>query len=503
MQKILLSLCCIVLFLLLFVGVFHPIKSINEDLGRHLLLGEIISQTGNVPTINLLSYTYHDYPFINSHWLSEVVFYQVVSRGGFVMLLFFTTMLTVVSFSLLFTFASKHYALSYSLLTGVVLLPVILRRSEIRPEVFSFFFEAIFLLILFTYRSKYTKWIYLLIPLQILWVNMHIYFVIGIILIIIFLFDLLVRQKFHLNYKTKVLTFVFLITVLSTLFNPNGIHGSLFPFFVLQNYGMPILENQSIFLITNQNHIFQLAYSVLIIIAVFMALFLNRKKTSSSDWLLVIVFSILAFTAVRNIPLYAYAVYVPLTALFSRYIPLVGKIFSNIYSKTFVKSLKLFSLSMLIIFLIFYLFTISTTRPFGFGVIENAKGSADFFLKNKLQGPTFNNFNTGSYYAYRFYPKEKIFVDGRPEAYPKAFFEDIYLPMRRNPQMFAKQMKVYDFNTIIISDWKYGGVEKNVIEMLQNDKRYALVYLDEHELIFVKRITEHKEVISRYAIENE
>ena len=115
----------------------------------------------------------------------------------------------------------------------------------------------------------------------------------------------------------------------------------------------------------------------------------------------------------------------------------------------------------------------------------------------------FNNFNTGSYYAYRFYPKEKIFVDGRPEAYPKAFFKDIYLPMRTDPQIFARAMKKYDFNTIIISDWKYGGVEKNVIEMLQNDKRYALVYLDEHELIFVKRITEHTEVISLYAIENE
>lgn len=503
MQKILLSLCCIVLLLLLFVGFFHPIKSINEDLGRHLLLGEIITQTGNVPTSNLLSYTYQDYPFINSHWLSEVIFYKFVNVGGFNSLLFFTTILTLSSFFLLFRLASKQYSMTYSLLAGVVLLPIILRRSEVRPEVFSFFFEAIFLTILFTYRSKYTKWIYLLIPLQILWVNMHIYFVIGIVLIIIFLFDLLVRQKFHFNYQAKVLTVVFLCSMLSTLLNPSGIYGTLFPFVVLQNYGMPVLENQSIFLITNQNHMLQLAYTVLIMIVVFMVLFLNRKKTLLIDWLLVISFSILAFAAVRNIPVYAYAVYVPLTALFSRYIPLVGKTLSTIYSKTFIKSLHVFSLSMLLIILLFYLFSIVATRPFGFGIIENAKTSADFFLINNLQGPIFNNFNTGSYYAYRFYPKEKIFVDGRPEAYPKAFFTDIYLPMRNNPQIFAKQMNVYDFNTIIISDWKYGGVEKNVIEMLRNEKRYALVYLDEHELIFVKRITEHKEVISRYTIDNE
>src|SRR5947209_7454736 len=54
-------------FLLFFVGFFHPITAINEDLGRHLLLGQIIGKTQTVPKVNLLSYTYPQAPFINSH----------------------------------------------------------------------------------------------------------------------------------------------------------------------------------------------------------------------------------------------------------------------------------------------------------------------------------------------------------------------------------------------------------------------------------------------------
>src|SRR5947209_12011095 len=65
------------------LGFFHPVTAINEDLGRHLLLGQIIDKTQTVPRVNLLSYTYPQAPVINSHWLSDVVFFFIYQQSGF------------------------------------------------------------------------------------------------------------------------------------------------------------------------------------------------------------------------------------------------------------------------------------------------------------------------------------------------------------------------------------------------------------------------------------
>ncbi len=84
--------CCLIAgsFLLLFLGFFHPISAYNQDLGRHLLLGKIIWQTKHIPTTNLLSYTYPDFPFLNHHYLSEVMYYLLHQAVGDAGLLLFS-----------------------------------------------------------------------------------------------------------------------------------------------------------------------------------------------------------------------------------------------------------------------------------------------------------------------------------------------------------------------------------------------------------------------------
>ena len=60
----------------------HNLTSFSQDLGRHLKLGEIIVQQKNIPKTNLFSYTYPDFPFINHHWLSEVIFFITAKSFG-------------------------------------------------------------------------------------------------------------------------------------------------------------------------------------------------------------------------------------------------------------------------------------------------------------------------------------------------------------------------------------------------------------------------------------
>src|SRR3989344_258512 len=75
------------LFVIIFVlfGVFlvHNFDTIGQDIGRHLKVGEIIWQTKEVPKTNLFSFTEPDFPFINHHWLSEVIFFGIFNWFGF------------------------------------------------------------------------------------------------------------------------------------------------------------------------------------------------------------------------------------------------------------------------------------------------------------------------------------------------------------------------------------------------------------------------------------
>ncbi|PJE69283.1 hypothetical protein COU96_00565, partial [Candidatus Shapirobacteria bacterium CG10_big_fil_rev_8_21_14_0_10_38_14] len=60
-------------FLVIFLAYFHQLDDFDQDLGRHIKLGEIIWQTKKVPVMNLFSYTHPDFPTLDHHWGSQVI----------------------------------------------------------------------------------------------------------------------------------------------------------------------------------------------------------------------------------------------------------------------------------------------------------------------------------------------------------------------------------------------------------------------------------------------
>jgi len=121
-------------------------------------------------------------------------------------------------------------------------------------------------------------------------------------------------------------------------------------------------------------------------------------------------------------------------------------------------------------------------------------------MNNQLHGPIFNNYNIGSYLAYRLYPKEKVFVDTRPEAYPAAFFQHVYLPMLTHFPNFQATEKKYNFNTIIYG-YKNGlPNDVGLLRYLMQNNDWKLVYVDGNTIIFVKNVPRNEGVIQKYAM---
>ena len=67
-------------------------------------------------------------------------------------------------------------------------------------------------------------------------------------------------------------------------------------------------------------------------------------------------------------------------------------------------------------------FVSSNRGRVGIGLEEANSAAAEFFRKEKIQGPIFNNFDVAGYLVYHLYPDHRVFVDNRPEAYPCGLF---------------------------------------------------------------------------------
>src|SRR4029077_17310700 len=52
----------------------HQVDCTVGEVGGHLKNGQMLFENGLIPKTNLYSYAYPDYPFINHHWGSGVLF---------------------------------------------------------------------------------------------------------------------------------------------------------------------------------------------------------------------------------------------------------------------------------------------------------------------------------------------------------------------------------------------------------------------------------------------
>ncbi len=457
----------------------------DQDLGRHIKLGEIIVSSHTVPRTNLFSYTNGDFPFINTHWLFEVWTYVVGKfPGGVEGLLVRKIIIILFSVFLIFKIIPKGNR-ALMLPVAFIFLHVLRERLELRPEIFSFLFTAVTLSILERFLKQKTRWIYLLPVIQLIWINTHIYFFVGLILQVIYILHLLYQKlRFHpKGGNLKVLLIIFVLSVLSSMLNPNGLTGFLYPLNVGNNYGYTIVENQTMFLLESINfHDPNFIFVKLSLMIAFLGLIftLIKKRFDPKNILIAFFGGGLALLNVRSFP-YLFFLSLP-TTLWN---------FGEIKTSRFTQILAAFTGILLLAESFFYLngdyykYT-DSQHQVGLSAVESVKGAMDFTLANNLPGPIFNNFDIGSYILYRGYPKYKVFVDGRPEAYPKEFFQNTYIPMQSDYQRFKLEEVKWNFKTIIFSHTDQTPWGRAFLQNVIKDKDWKTVYIDDFVIVLVK-----------------
>ena len=484
------------IFLYSFFFFAKKINLTTADLGRHIKNGQITLETKKIVSTNFYSYTEPENKVLNHHWASGIIFSKIHGWIGFTGLSIFYAIINAIPIILFFLIAKQETSIEKASIVTILTIPLIATRTEIRPEGFSYLFLGFLTYILYKFRKKEIKsgfTLPLVLLTQLLWVNLHIFFIFGLFLIGIFWLDSLINRK-----DEKYMKQMSIITLLSTaacLINPYGFKGLIEPFMIFREYGYMIVENQSVLFMQKRfPKLLYIHYETMLLLIPILLVLLTKKRSLKEKFIFFvpsIVFAILGFRMIRLIPLFGFFT-----------IPFFVKLL-NLPDKN-LKLIFVFSVSLGLIGIFtksFYYSPFNSST--GFGLLPNINKSANFYSENNLKGPIFNNYDIGGYLIYHLYPEQKVFVDNRPEAYSVDFLKNTYIKMQEDEEIWQQQDEIYNFQTIYFyrhdaTPW----AQPFLIDRIK-DPKWIPVYVDDYALILVKNNEENEGIIEKHRLSEE
>lgn len=498
--------------LALYAGVFFaiPINLATADLGRHITNGALLMQgVTDVLYANYYSFTEPGHAFTNHHWGSGVLMHLVHAAAGFKGLSVMYILLSVGCLLVMVRASAVSVPARWAMLVTTLTVPLFAYRTEVRPEGFSYLLLAVFYLLLSRHRAgsiDLRRLLLWMLPLQLLWVNLHIFFFLGIGVAGVFLLDALAVKRD--TAKVRELGILLCSMVAVSLINPHFHNGLLAPLTIFNEYGYMIVENQTIFFLQNrfgwQNASPQFIHleimSVVTAGAVLWSVVKGLWRDMLPELLLAVGFLVLSLMAVRGIPLFA---------MFS--IPLFARVLSALAGELHFKTRetvgRLVPVAGIMLCAVFTPMTgtyASANRGYnGLGAFEGVEHSGRFLQRAGIPGRIFNNYDIGSYLVYFLKDSGQVFVDNRPEAYSVAFFDSIYRPMQEDDAVFRQMVGRYGINIICFYRHDATPWAQPFLIRRTQDPDWVPILVDDVSLILIRNLPSNRPWIERHALPRE
>jgi tetratricopeptide (TPR) repeat protein len=499
----------------------------DADIWLHLKTGELIVKNKIIPSKDIFSFTLDGKPWIDHEWLFQAVSYLIYNKWQAEGLILLESYCLIAAFFILFlmgTYAIKSYmeVAIFILMTAYACVS----RFNIRPDIFSLLFFSLYLYLLRFHINK--KIIWLLLPIQVLWVNFHGYFFLGPLVAFLFILAEFLRRKIRFlpqgwkeefildDIAYKRLLKVFFFILLMCLVNPQGLHGAFYPLDIFKGiltgkteiFFKYIQELQPTF----KMKAFAGNVYFLITIFCFSLMALNLKNLKLVEAFLALTFFLFALR-VRNVAFFAFIAFMIIISYMGS---TLNRISQAIKLEIPVRKTLYFLLKYnLIIFLMvwtgvkinelalegYYDFESKKFNSLIFGIDERRypKGAVSFLLKNNINAPLFNDFNSGAYLIGTGYPMIKIFIDGRTELYGPEFFNAYKDMIQGNPEVFEKAVNKYDISAVLLSLSTQRLPE--IINNLYKSPQWKLVFFDAQGLVFLRDTPQNQDLIKEHGIE--
>jgi hypothetical protein len=424
----------------------------DPDVWWHLRTGEMIVQTHHAPHFDPYSYTRAGQPWIDHEWLSEVLIYLLLRAGGWSGLIMFFA--AVVAAAHLLAFArspGKPYV------AGVVTLLGAFTAAPswgVRPQMLTLLLASLVLWLL--ERSHRTpRLVWWMVPLTLLWANLHAGWALGIGFGILFAMGEALDAAFGFRSWTEVgerlrrLIPVLVLSLAVVAINPYGARLYAYPFQTLHSRTMLNYISEWA---AADFHQARYAPLGLMILGTVLLPALSPRRLAPRELLLLAVVTYAALRSVRHIPIYVLVAVPILSATLTSWMEERKWRWQELPDRPLAQSKAIANAILLVIFVIFVAVRIKvvTGGQSEAEAKEFPTAAVSFLRASHLPGPMLNHYNWGGYLIWQLYPEYKVFIDGRADVYGDDLMDERYSLYWVQRSDWQKDLESRDIRLVVL-----------------------------------------------------
>lgn len=473
----------------------------DPDLWGRLAMGALIVENGAFPYRDVFSYTFPNTPWFDHEWLSGLVFYALAAGGGETALLAFKYAIVLGVFACLFILHRRGYQASmlFGLLGSLALSPAlgVTFYATPRAQLFTFFFFALFLLVLELVRLEKSprRVLWALPALLVFWANAHGGFILGWLLMLAYGCGEALAQR---QWKSGLpyLHAAALALVLVLFLNP---------------YGPSYLNFMGMAWTLDRSHIpewlpldwqsrvdwnAQLAVLATILLVPLQWIFRRDKLALSAPSLVLLGAVIGTFKAVR------FQTFLALALL--AYLPLLLKIdweSTRLKIPAWLPKVRLGAEALIAIGLLLFALNgirfvspqyplwqvpvISETPHPGRVPVRYPAGALQYLKLSPWSGNLLTPFGSGELALWWLHPRFKVAIDGRyEEVYPQEHFLTIQRLYNASPQELPAALALLNGSQ---TDFVLVDLQRPLLSGLLQDPNWKPVYGDPHFVLLARK----------------
>jgi tetratricopeptide (TPR) repeat protein len=419
------------------------------DYWWHLRTGQLIAETGAVPKADPYTFTVPGARWIDIHWLHQLGLYGLHAAGGHAAVVVGKLALVFALLALVAPIGARGGRPLVSVLAMAWMLMAACERFMPRPELTSFVLLAAVLALLDRFERRGDAWVYGIVGVQLVWVNVHGLFALGVALCAMSLVGEVLRPLGSSGGGLRVdrvrrLAAVTALAAVASLANPNGLDGALYPLEQLGMIGPPAsrgsfgaLNVELVSPLDPRSALTPLALGLFLGLALvsFAALAANFRRAIPSDALAWFAFLYLALSAERNRALFAIVAAPILVRNLNGWLDAQGGESSSLRrvgraqtAGAALGSLLLLGLGVDVMNNRFFE-RLGYGREAGLGVnpLYYPEGAAEWIASRRPPGPICHHMADGGYLIWRLYPDYRVMTDGRLEVFGAQRFREVQL----------------------------------------------------------------------------
>ena len=471
----------------------------DGDTGYHIRTGEFILDAGRVPRVDIYSFITPTLKWTAHEWLSEVIMAIIYRTSGLTGIVVFFAIILATTHWLLYA-VLRTKCDDILLCTIVTVLATVTASSHwlARPHLFSLPLLLIWYHLLDQFQSHEKPTLKYLPILMLLWVNLHGGFMLGIVLLTIYLAGNLIYSltdspatALQHRAKARALSLTTLLTIAACIVNPVGIEIFWFPFRVTSDRF--IMDWVVEFMSPNFHHALPFKYMFIAVIA---ALALARTRLNLIEAALLIFVSYMALYSVRHVSVFAIVVAPILLKMssgiaeslprrLSEFYQARRKLFADLDAQLVGKLWPAVAVSMVLGLAL----TGAVRVSFNDKIFPVA--AVEFLKREKLSGNMFNNDEFGDYLIFSAWPQYRVFTDGRSDMYGEKHGSP-YLKVAGVQPGWKDILQRYAVS------WIFFPTQTALSAALLEQPDWHAIYSDKVATIFVRKVAEHQHLIAKY-----